>query len=65
MPGHLLKHSTPWASRGVKVCEAPYPDEAGTYGFLSGMPRSFRHPFIFEMKDEPAFKPQQGIRAFF
>ena len=29
-----LKHRTLWASRNVKRCEAPCPDEAGTYGFL-------------------------------
>ena len=41
-----LKNLTPRASRGVKRCEAPCPDEAANQGFLQGLHRGFRHPFI-------------------
>ena len=45
-----LKHWTPRASRGVKKCDAACPDEAGNYGYLYGLHRGFRHPFI--LRDE-------------
>ena len=45
-PSSPLKHWTPRASRGVKRCDAPCPDEAGNLGFLYGLQRGFRHPFI-------------------
>ena len=48
-----------------KWCDSPYPDEAENNGFLYGLHRGFRHPFIFEMKHEPEFKPLQGNPAFF
>ena len=48
---------TPWASRGVKVCEAPCPDEAGNWVFLRDCTEDSDIPLSCEMKDETEFKP--------
>ena len=44
---HLLKHELHVPLEGSKGCEASCPDEAGTEGFGLGLPRGFRHRFIF------------------
>ena len=50
---------------GSKGYEAPYPDEASTYGFSSVSTGDSDMPSSCEINNEPEFKPLQGNRAFF
>ena len=60
-----LKHWTPRASRSVKRCEAPCPDEAGNRVFSRVSTEDSDIPSSWEMKDETALKPLQGNPTLF
>ena len=48
-----------------KGCESPFRDEVEKYGFLYGLYRGLRHPFILWYERWACIKPLQGNLAFF